>query len=1149
MDVFALRKQVLDDYHRYVKSFLNIRDRRIREYVDGELSRGVLWPDTLVQLNPSYEMGKTVSDLVAEGVIHPLCGKIFLRKGKSIHLYKHQEQAVRIAAKKEPYVLTTGTGSGKSLTYLIPIMDHVLKNNPGPEQVRAIIVYPMNALINSQEKEIGRLLENLGAGNSPIRFGRYTGQEGAEERNRLQQHPPHILLTNYVMLELMMSRPFERVFLDRTLANLEFLVLDELHTYTGRQGADVGMLVRRVRRRCGNENLLCVGTSATMVSGGTRDDQKRAVAQVSGKIFGVDVSPDNVIDESLRQSIRCQGATTPEILKEEIKKGIPGSYEDFVSNPLAAWIEETFGIQKEGDFYRRRVPITLQQGAGRLAELTGTDTAQCEEIIRRMLRKGSELRHSEDEPVFAVRLHQFISQGDTVYATLEPNDKRHITLSAQRFAPPANGEDRLMAPLVFCRICGQEYYLVTLNRADGKIEPRLPDEMEFSEEELITEGYLLIDDEENPVWGEDRNEDLPENWFRPTKKGRSLKSEYREFVPQQVYVSADGVISDSPRVDAAGGWFIAAPFLTCLCCGEVYDKRTRRDFPKLARLSSEGRSTATTLLSISTVTRMQQDEDIAPEARKILSFTDNRQDASLQAGHFNDFIQVGLLRSAIYLALPEHGALDHSQVPSEVVKALNLSQSVYAQNPGEIGVQPKRNREAFTDFIEYRIYQDLRRGWRIVQPNLEQCGLLKIGYDGLEDVCRQNDLWDNNPVLQAASPENRFKVVRAFLDHLRRSLALDARCLEGVYHDTLRRKVNQTLKEPWCFDDDEMLVEEKWFAWGEKHPGDRSLSPISLLAKYLRHSRTWQGLPARLSVAEYEELLRALVDILTRAGYLEQEVEGDDFRIQLRVDTLQWVKGDGTIVEPDPVRSVHMRSAGDEFLSREANRFFAGFYQAEAMCLKELEGREHTGQTSRQDREDRENRFRKGELSCLYCSPTMELGIDIADLNTVNMRNVPPTPANYAQRSGRAGRSGQPAFISTYCSTGSGHDQYFFHRQPEMVAGVVSPPRLELTNEELVESHVHAVWLGEVGLFLGNSIADVVDLSQDDYPLLDNVARQIELSENKIRNCLDNCRAILGQFSKDLEAAGWYSEEWLENVIRASVRRFNEAFDRLAGAV
>lgn len=1143
MNVFDLRASVLADYHSYVKSFLNIRDDKIRNFVKDELARGALWPDALVQLSPSYEMGKTVSELVTDGLLHPLCQKIFQRAGQSFRLYNHQERALHIAAKKESYILTTGTGSGKSLTYLIPVIDRVLKNNPEQEKVRALIVYPMNALINSQENEIKNLLNNLGVGKSPIKYSQYTGQVDMVRRLELQQHPPHILLTNYMMLELMMSRPLERVFVEQTLTNLEFLVLDELHTYTGRQGGDVSMLVRRLRQRCGNEKLLCIGTSATMVAGGSRQQQLNAVALVASRIFGTAVLPENVIDELLKPSIKYQGDIVSGILRKCLSTALPEKYDDFVANPLAAWIEQTFGIKKEDGFLKRHMPISLETGSNELSKLTGEDKTTCSQAIKQMLQRGSELRHPDDTPVFAIRLHQYISQGDSVYSTLEPAEKRALTIMGQRFTALPGGEKSLLAPLVFCRDCGQEYYQVTLAEKDKCLEPRLPGELSDILDEEAKDGYLVIDDNEEPLWTDDRIEELPENWFQATKSGHTLKKDYRQSLPVRIHVLPDGTLTDEGSAGAVPGWFILQPLLLCPRCGAIYDRRNK-EFSKLARLSSEGRSTATTLLSLSTVTRMQKDPDIKPEARKILSFTDNRQDASLQAGHFNDFVKTGFLRRAIYRSLSDNGSLNYASIAIEVVKALGLPAEKYAKNPGGIGIQPRKNLEAFTKYIEYLVYHDLRRGWRVVQPNLEQCGLLRIEYEALNDVCEDSSLWKDSAILSKASLDERYKVLRSFLEHLRRSLSLDATCLQVEKQQLLKNEAIYTLKEPWTFEDDETLASSKWFGWGDRQPGDFSLNHSSIVGKYLRSSRAWPWLKASLDIKEYEALLHIIVDVLNKGGYLAMESDGASFHVQVQVGSMKWIKGEGTPPEFDPVRSVRMKDSQKEFIQKEVNRFFTSFYKEPPAAFGFLEGREHSGQTNASDREEREERFRKGELSCLFCSPTMELGIDIADLNTVNLRNVPPTPANYAQRSGRAGRSGQPAFITTYCSTGSGHDQYFFRRQPEMVSGVVVPPRVDLGNEELIKSHIHAVWLAKVSLPLGDSISNLIDVEKQDIPLTENVTRQIKLSDKRLSESLDACRAIMNKCQPDLAAAGWYSEGWLKSAVNDCQNEFNHAFNR-----
>lgn len=1130
MDVFSLRDGLTDEYASYASSFIQIQDSRIQELIQQHYTKGTFWPDPLIQINPTFRPGGSISDLVASGRLHPECRRIF-RRGKAegnstdIQLHQHQVDAIEVAHAQRNYILSTGTGSGKSLAYIIPIVDYVLRHRSG-QGIKAIIVYPMNALANSQEGELRKFLKDgYDNGDGPVTFARYTGQESDEARQAVIENPPDILLTNYVMLELLMTRPKERRLISQA-KGLRFLVLDELHTYRGRQGADVAMLVRRVRERVEDtQPLICIGTSATLATEGTWEQQKQTIAAVGSQLFGVPHEQIDVIGETLTRSTPEFDANDPgavhalcEVVKLADRVDVPSEYASFAKHIFSSWIEGTFGVQQDGSRIVRSSPrsITGEEGAANeLARLTGSDPKHCAALIKTWLLAGYAC---EPHPVtgfrpFAFKLHQFISPGDAVYATIERPTERHITLDGQRFAP--GGRDRLLFPMCFCRECGQEYYIV--RRAQHSLEPR--DFRDQSDDKDGDAGYLYISATE--PWSEDNSDiidRIPEDWIEAPKGVHRVKRYHRDKLPQSLFVTPDGQVNDS-GINAA---FVPTPFAFCLNCGVSYSPR-QGDFGKLATLSSEGRSSATTLISLSAITKLRT-SDLAPHARKLLSFTDNRQDASLQAGHFNDFVEVGLLRAAILRAAEAAGpgGLRHETITQQVFDALNLPVELYAANP-EARFEPLKNtKRALREVLGYRIYRDLRRGWRITSPNLEQCDLLKIDYSSLDELCADESIWNQcHQSLSTALPATREEVAKILLDYMRRELAIKVNYLESGHQEVIKQLSNQWLSAPWAIDEDETLEYARVLyprsAAISDNQGSSFLSARSGFGTLLRRPTTFKNQSGPKNLDETAEVIRQLLDCLVKAGIVEQveppRTPADTPGYQVVASAMSWHAGKGTRAFRDPIRIPRASN-----VEGRPNPFFVKFYREASQTLIGLEAKEHTAQVPYREREDRETAFRTARLPVLYCSPTMELGVDIAELNVVNLRNVPPTPANYAQRSGRAGRSGQPALVVTYCSSGSPHDRYFFKRPESMVAGAVAPARLDLTNADLLQSHIHAVWLAETSLDLGDTPKDVLDVQGDSngLALLTEVKEQLdavtprERARVKSKRILDSVAGLSG---------------------------------------
>lgn len=1174
-NVFEFRNSVIREYESYSRSFVTIRAADIAGQIDGEYKEGRYWPDPLIQINPGYKRCETVQQLVIQGLLHPECGEIF-KLGKSegqskdMQLYQHQLEAIAKARSGRSYVLTTGTGSGKSMAFFIPIIDKILRGrqaDPKP-RTRAIIIYPMNALANSQLEELKKFLHGFPEGQRPFTVERYTGQENSEERLKLANNPPDILLTNFMMLELILTRYDEKdCKVIKNCHDLEFIVLDELHTYRGRQGADVAMLVRRVRQRTSAKNLLCIGTSATMANTGSSLEQQATVAQVASKLFGTSITPDDIITETLER------ITNPALIIDSIKAQLPArlklphqweNFDEFRNDPLAVWVELNMGISlNDLNKPARARPITLRQAADKLAEDTGVDKEEAITVLQSFLINAHSSAGTGVLAPFAFKLHQFISGPGKVHTTLEPEGTRQITLDAQIFAPGRQNENVKLFSTYFCRACGHEYHPVWFSKDEPfNVTPRQIEEVAADDSEQAY-GFITPAGPEQAFQGDLL--DLPEQWLEEAKNGNMrVKSTYKKFVPHLQPVNPQGM-----PVGNHNYWLTAGKFRFCVNCGQNFDA-AGKDINRLAGLSGEGRSSATTMLTLSMLRHLFADRapEHLPDPRKLLGFVDNRQDAALQAGHFNDFIFLVTLRGALIKALQaNNGSLFEENLAEEVYQALafdNNDPGILAEflvDPTITGTGLANIRRVLRFVLGYRLLNDLRRGWRNNNPNLDQLGLLRISCRHVDEFAGAASEFKNE-ILQRLLPAQRAELLEFVIDQMRQTQCIQSRYFNPNDQEKTRTAAFSGLNERWSFSLEEHLTTTKYLTFDkipDKKPGLRaemvSGGQQSRLHRSLKAAPFWQQTEyarkiSSIKSADLVEMLTELLQIARKFNIVDCSERAKGLTgWALNAAALQW-----QLQPENPVPGTGK--------SKRINTFFRELYLNLAEVLGradhplfEFEAHEHTAQVDADRRENLEKRFRytrqdresltpgQSRLPVLYCSPTMELGVDISSLNTVYLRNVPPTPANYAQRSGRAGRSGQPAMVIAYCAAMSPHDQWYFRNPAEMVHGIVKAPTLDLTNPDLIKSHMQAVWLANVETELSASIAPLLELEKPGKPVKDELMAAFTRPE-VIERSVQQVSAILDQLAGELNGQAWYSPAYARKVVTDAPAEFDRAIDR-----
>jgi len=1213
LDPFSAVDKIKATYRQYVSSFQKFKNPTIREWVDDRIGKGtLLHKGPFIQLNRRFSNGTPFDTLVNEGTLIDETPWCFTsdpgnQSAAPITLRTHQSNAVKAIIGGNNTLISTGTGSGKSFCFGIPVVDKCLRmRKEGIDGIKAIFVYPMNALANSQYDEFSMRLHESGlkvaiyTGDTPQTRDKaledYQARTGREHpydsellsREEIKNSPPDILITNYVMLEYILTRFEDRVlFPAESRGVLQFLVLDEVHTYTGKKGADVAYLIRRLKQHTGTIGTLrCIGTSATVHSGDTVNADS-AIADFASRLFGESFLPENVIGEDYAPHMHTgDGILPPSVLVTEsmitdfepTNEKIKELVEALMGQPVQMadasrrFMGELLGQQKTIQYIEELLSehsMDIPDVVNKYKNEVRSD-ASFDECRREVLGAFLAGLHTEidvdgnRQPRITPKTHTFYSQGREIgscltHAAPHPND------AGDTICPScAMGTNKIhhTFPLVFCRSCGQEYYSVSM-APDGTLSPR-------------SIGEELVDGEPMYLAIGDITPDMslaPANWITP--KTNQIQAKYKDnfefnkgqYCPicNNLYLDKDVTHQKCMCGTKVRVTIIPMPFMFCPSegCGIFYDMRTKKEFNKLFSFGTVGRSTATDVL-VSNMLNVMTDKK-----PKVIAFSDNRQDTALQAAHMNNIQKRIHFRRGLYRAITESEGdvylSDLGEMIFDIFKNNENAMPEYFEKSESI--IPARGVDAtYKKYLLLNAMLELGSSRQKNQPNLEDVGLLEVNYEGLNILANKKDLWNDIPNVAELSTNALVEYLRGFMDIMRLNLAIGH---EYIFDpENFKEKVISKLNEPAKFHDE--IKSDTPTGYHDSARTDRTWDVrVRRMSKANTNHMKWTKKVMEISDNETASVIvTSIANILLSQNRLMKcdvppvfnlfAVNPDVIMLSIPTKTIQKVcKKCGMIIHFNELLHCTGPNCTDSVEKDLSNNYFRNLYLQNFNESNAVHAEEHSGQIDGGTRKNLETRFKNDDepVNVIVCTPTMELGIDIGTLSSVYLRNVPPSPSNYAQRAGRAGRKSQSSMIATFCGMGSkrgSHDQYFYRYPEKIISGEIAVPRFLLDNETLIRSHIHSLILETIELKIPQKIRGILDIQNGEtLPMYSDVSSGIEeetIGKTKLEDMVSDMHheiiaAINEAFRAEIDDFDWFTNDYIESVVTNFGIDFDKCFD------